>query len=59
MPGAFEPGPRSLQRHFRTVAGGAVLLLAVGGYLSVRAGWRAAGFAPQAGSSPAGAEQKP
>lgn len=52
MPGAFEPGPRSLSRHFRVVAGCSALLLAAGAFLSVRAGFKAAGFASQA-------EQKP
>lgn len=37
MSGAFEPGPRSHNRHFALVAGGAALLLLAGGYFGVGA----------------------
>lgn len=37
MPGAFEPGPRSHNRHFTLVAGSGALLLLVGGYFGVGA----------------------
>lgn len=56
MSGAFEPGLKSHLRHYRVVAGGALLLLATGALLGIRASLKAAGFSQQA---PPAADQKP